>query len=54
MYVTTQVVGFTVQRSQFTSMQYGVARGKNRMNSSFIFKSKPNTLDWWFGSILSL
>jgi len=24
------------------------------MNSSFIYKSKPNTLDRWFDSILSL
>jgi len=41
----TQVVGFTVQGSRLTSMQYGVAFGKNRMNSSFILKLKPNTLD---------
>jgi len=54
MEVTNQVVGFTVQGSWLTSMQHGVACGKNRMNSSFIFKSKPNTLDRWFDSILSL
>jgi len=33
-----QVVGFTVQGSRLTSMQYGVACSKNRMNSPFIFK----------------
>jgi len=31
--------------SRLTSMQYGVACGKNRMNSLSIFKSKANTLD---------
>jgi len=40
--------------SRLTSIQYGVACGKNRMNSLFIFKSKLNTLDRWFDSILSL
>jgi len=43
-----------VQGSGLTSMQYGMACGKNRMNSSFIFKSKPNPLYWWFDSVLPL
>jgi len=31
--------------SRLTSMQYGVACAKNRMNSLFIFKLKPNTFN---------
>jgi len=55
--------GCRVHGSRLTSMQYAWLPqhrrsrrvcGKNRMNSSVIFKLKPNALYWGFGSILSL